>query len=847
MARRTHRLSNAELAMIQVMRQQPDYSEFDPNVDTAVPVELKEAYRHDSARYFPALLAMRAKLYCEKKLGLGEKEIHHQFLHATIVAVGILLFLMVVAFAAGLPIASGFFDTDKGTASVLAIFWLVAITAFPIIFPAISLVFLLVHRAQKRQRTGMATMVIKSFRMLRRIWCKLAIRIGLIDEDDHKAVTNFERVVNSHSYFGSAVAVFIANFYFLVVALVIWGVLYVHVSTRRVDYIHESSLHSAQARATTIQRIAGPVNWLTGTRIPSEDAIAWAGGTLVTPSTDPLKNENVTSELADKSRVELETAGPLAVRTTEGFRVEWSSFLLALVFTYVFFPRLILAVVALGMSVYFRRDFVPRSTAEHCRRIIDNILEPPFASETIYGNSDSKPNDQLGTAPNLRPPHLEATGNEEWTMSDGRMVDPKPGASAQVAAGTTSTAINRSIEIIAVGGNTDFPRVVADLASGGKGLVAGGVLRSARDRGEFKKLLAERDHNQLLVIFSLLDVPAQNLVEFLKSVVNQVCGVDTTSAGGIDVVLSDGPQAREQLNNDLKLFQRRVEQWRSACVQCGVSPKRIHDVDVSAPTGIATCRSLIVGPFCENSGEPTRRMAGKYQVTISWLRREFARIFDESSKSKSWDEFAKDSLQKIDSIYEEERIELHRFFDAQLCSDSLKHVIQDVKLPPGVFPDQLEQFAKVGEFMKSLSPRWIGAGAIAGASLCLGGGLALTLSAPAVAPILAPFLAGSALFSAVTGGGVGQWLQTKISTGGESQCTHDIADCLQINTKSILQMSVLKILILEFQGSSEQFITDQIVEQTEQLSELAMVGKSEVDAVLLAFQGNLDKVRSTIQ
>ncbi len=842
MSRPTHRLSNTELAMIQVMRKQPSYSDFDPNIDTAVRSEVTEAYRHDSPRYFAKLLAERAKLFCKERLGVGEKSIQEQFLHATGVAAVVLFVLSVIAFAAGLAIASSFFDVEKGSASVLAIFWLVALTALPIVFPVISLLFLVIHRSQHRQRTGMATVVIRSFRTIRRIWCKLALRLGLIEDADPNAVTSFEEVVASHSYFGSAGAVFIANLYFLVVALVIWGSVYFHLSTKRIDFFYQDSTSHIESRQTKIQHVASPVHWLTGTQIPSEDAIAWAGGTWVPPKPATAKSKNVTGSSTEDNPTETEAAESLAARLTQGFRVEWSRFLLALVFTYVFFPRLVVAVVSFGMTYYFRHDFVPKPTEKECRRIVDNILDPPIATETIHRNSDSESETQdlTNTVPDL-------VREKELPNAVPSNVETDASTTAQVGTVDSLRSTSRSTGIVAVGGNPDFSRIVSELALSDSRLADGGVLRSARDRGEFKKRLSENRCHRLVFVFSLLDVPAQNLVEFLDSVVDLCCDDSEADAERIDVVLSDGAKARERLENDLKLFQSRIEQWRTACVQCGVSSNRVHDVDLSTSSGIDTCRSLIAGPPAENSGEAVRRMAGKYMAAVSWLRIGFGRMFDEPSASGSWDEFAMTAMDKIDSIYQEERIELRRFFDSKACNDSLKQVVKNVELPPGVLPEQLEQFAKLGEFMKSLSPRWIGSGAIAGASLCLGGGVALALSAPTVAPLLAPFVAGSALASVVTGGGVGQWLKTRISTGEKSEDSDDVAGCLQINTSSVLQMLILRILILEFQGSSEQFITDQIGKQTEKLGELATANRSEVDGVLLAFKCNLDEVRRTIR
>ena len=829
MSRPPHRLSNVELAMLYEMGRKPDFMEFDPNVDTAVPDEIKEAYRQDSKRYFPKLLASRARLYRQEKLGLGEKSIKEQFWHATVVATVVLLVFAVVAFAAGFAIASGFFDAEKSTASILAIFWLVALTALPVVFPVFSLIFLVIHKLQDRKRTGLATIVITSFRTLRRIWCKLAMRVGLIDEADRNAITTLEEVVQSHSYFGSAGAVFITNLYFLVVALVIWGSVYFQLSTRPIDFFYQDSISQIENRKSKIQLAAVPVHWLTP--IPSEAAIAWAA---------KPKGSNSAGPLSESNRTEKEAAESLSARMTQGFRVEWSNFLLGLVFIYVFVPRLVVAVVSFAITYYFRRDFVPKLTDKDYRKIVANILDPPITTETVDPTADLESISQDSPTSPIGTPRDDVKG-----MTESPVVEPKSNTSKPDMAVISSGSFARLAEIVAVGGDPNLPHVVTNLALSDDTLANGGVLQSARDRGEFKKGLAEKNGSGLVFVFSLLDVPGQNLVDFLKSVVTLIC--DNPAAGIIDVVLSNGSQARERLDDDLKLFQNRVDQWRNACVQCGISPERIHDVDLSTSAGIATCRSLIAGSPSASTREPVRRMAGKYTDVVSWLRKELPRMFDDSSASTSGDDFAMAALDEIDAIYEEERIEFHRFIDAESCSDSLRQAVNKVELPQGVLREQLEQFAKVSELMNSLSPRWIGAGAIAGASLCLGGSVALALSAPAVAPVLAPFVVGSATLAAVTGGGVGQWLSTKIAPGEESHDADDVAGCLQINTKSILQMVILKTLILELQGSSEQFITNQIGKQTEQLGELATVGQSEVDDVLLAFQCNLDELRGTIK
>lgn len=459
MSRPTYRLSNTELAMIQVMRKQPSYSDFDPNIDTAVPSKVTEAYRNDSPRYFAKLLAERAKLFCKEKLGVGEKSLQEQFLHAAGVAAVVLLVLSVIAFAAGLAIASSFFDVEKGTASVLAIFWLVALTALPIVFPMVSLLFLVIHRLQLRPKTGIATVVVKLFRTIRRIWCRIAMRLGLVEDADPNAVTSFEEVVVSHTYFGSAGAVFVSNIYFLVVALVIWGSAYFHLSTKRIDFFYQDSTSHIESRQTKIQYAAAPVYWLTGTQMPSEDAIAWAGGTWIPPKPATVKNKDANGSSNEGTLNDAEATESLAARMTQGFRVEWSSFLLAIVFTYVFFPRLIVALVTFGMTYYFRRDFVPKQSEKECRRIVDNILDPPIASETIIRNSDSDPERQ-GLTISVPDP-----------VSEKELPDGVPSNVEQCLIATTQTkplnsvrSTSRLCQIVAVGGNPDFSRIVSELA-----------------------------------------------------------------------------------------------------------------------------------------------------------------------------------------------------------------------------------------------------------------------------------------------------------------------------------------------------------------------------------------------
>src|SRR5690606_22562017 len=135
-----------------------------------------------------------------------------------------------------------------------------------------------------------------------------------------------------------------------------------------------------ESRKTKLEYIAAPVHWLTGAHIPSEDAIEWAGGNWVPPKPVLAESPNVTGSSVVDNPTEAEAAESLAGRLTQGFRVEWSTFLLALVFTYVFFPRLVVAVVSFGMTYYFRRDFVPKQSEKESRKIVDNILDPPIAT-----------------------------------------------------------------------------------------------------------------------------------------------------------------------------------------------------------------------------------------------------------------------------------------------------------------------------------------------------------------------------------------------------------------------------------------------------------------------------------
>jgi len=238
------------------------------------------------------------------------------------------------------------------------------------------------------------------------------------------------------------------------------------------------------------------VRWLTGTQIPSEDAIAWAGGTWLPPRPATAESKKAEGLPTEDGLAEEEVAESLAARLIQGFRVQWSRFLLALVFTYVFFPRLVVAVVSFGMTYYFRRDFVPKQSEKESRKIVDNILDPPIATETIIRNCDSE-----SKGKDLTNAGSDLVREKELPNAVPSNGEPDLTATEQVAMVDSLPSTSRSTEILAVGGNPDFSRIVSELALSDSRLADGGVLRSARDRADFRKRLSNNRCHRLVIVF----------------------------------------------------------------------------------------------------------------------------------------------------------------------------------------------------------------------------------------------------------------------------------------------------------------------------------------------------------
>lgn len=373
------RLSPSEIVMIELMKLDAKFDDYHEDVDMSVPFEVRESYEAAPELYLPRLLAERAKLYCCKKMGMPVDDIQSRWVRwlawLSVFTLGSFLFFAVLT-ALGVP--AMFFSGENREASVLAVSVLIGVMAFPCLLPLLSLLSLVFQRLIGRPQAVIADAILWIIRAIRDGWASIR---GLPLPSQQLESTRFQEVFRRNSYFASASSVFLSNLYFVLMGIAIWGVLWLFLFSRNVNYIHESSLSTAEERAFFIESVGRPVTFITGTPAPGPTEMRWAAEGEEFVFDEKRFFREVDGVLQPWSKNEVVT---YKRNTIESFRRTWSRFLLSSVWTWVFLPRVAVAIIAGVCMLWFYGDFRPKHADPKNRRIVEHVRRRQSHVEEFY-------------------------------------------------------------------------------------------------------------------------------------------------------------------------------------------------------------------------------------------------------------------------------------------------------------------------------------------------------------------------------------------------------------------------------------------------------------------------------
>jgi len=887
-------LSPSEIAMIELMKLDTGYEQYHEDVDLSVPFEVRESYASAPEKFLPRLVAERAKLYCRKKMEIPVDEVQARWMRWTVIlgmfTLGSFVFFSIVT-ALGVP--AMFFSGEKREASVLAVSVLIGVMTIPCLIPAFSLLSLIFQRLAGRPQAAIADMILWVISVSRDAWASM--RGHALPSDDDKP-DRFSGLFRRNSYFASAGTIFLTNLYFVLMGIAIWGVLWLFLFSRNVNFVHESSLSTAEERASFLASVGGPVTSITGTPAPGEAAMQWAGGTFAfdAESFYDLKD----GEKQAWTEAEIET---YKNRTISGFRRDWSRFLLSSVWTWVFLPRVLIAIGALGCMAWFRRDFLPKHSDPANRRIVEHVqkrqsqvdevtvpdqvpdndpqgtissddsaVEPgpvtphPYPQttgiESVGSPTPRMPPETVATTPNNRSSdsnspnesmNITQTRSSKAKRQSGNAVnqdanEPETRASAPAPARRNATA--RRTAIVGLGLTGASAESTTRLASRGKDVTDLGNLNGARTQLEFRSAWKSNEHanTDLVVLASLVSVPSVSQGDFLMDVVG-TASERSADLGGpckVRVVLTDGKAARIKEANDPDFFETRVSQWMGRVVDAGVDRENVHEFDVSQDAGAKSAWGAIMGSQ-ESSLSNAIQCAGKASAAVSVIRETFDRVFKNTGDEfdHDWTAQLMEISEQLSVLYAEERKSLSRFLDTKKCSGSVVAAIKQAKLPTGIVPEDLQAIAKAMEMMKTVSPKWMGAGALGGLGLgAVVGVAAIATGGAALFPLAISILPYSVLGGAAAGQIAKTFGISQAPNGKGLAAPKTLPGTFPQAATETLRASILQVIVLEFQGNHETIITDQLREQTDRLQHHSPSNMREVDAMLYDFEQGMSKI-----
>jgi hypothetical protein len=820
--------------MIELMKLDKDFTDYHEGVDMSVTLEVRESYDAAPERFLPRLIAERAKLFCRKKMGIEFEEFDvnwKRWRDILLVFTGLSFLCVAIVTALGTPWI--FFSVEKREASVLAVSVLIGWMSLRCLIPIISLFSLIWQRWNERPQAKVADLILWIIGTARDGYASLR---GLPLPSRRATPDRFAELFRQSSYFASASSIFLSNLYFVLMAIAIWGVLWLFLFSRNVNYVYESSLRTAEERASFIEAAGRPVTFVTGTPAPGPAEIRWAGGSFVFDEKSFVHENN--GETKPWSKDEIETHKS---RTFDGFRRIWSRFLLSSVWTWVFLPRAAVAIAAGVCMVWFKRDFLPTHKELTSRELVKNIRNRRSHVEEVSIEQVDE------TVANL------IVSEQYAQLSQNiRLVTAESEASSSVPVIRNEMSTFEKLEraekfgILGFGLGSSVSDSTTRLAKLEIGCHDYGNLNGAKPQFRFRAFWKGDDcpNISLVILASLTSVPTGSFGEFLSDLVVSARSKPTATPSTIQIILTDGIATRERLGGDPDVFETRVGQWIGRIVEAGVNKSNIFEFDITTDAGaLAAWKAL--KPNSPQDRSERLQIAGKTYDAVGIVLRYFSAVFSSeiSTHDHDWTEQLTLISNDLGKLYCDESRDLSQFLDRKKCSDSIRAAINNCELPNGIMPEQLQKLAKWMELLETVSPKWIGAGALGGIGLGAVVGASIVATGGFAAIPLSLFTVIASPFGGAVVGQVAKILCfPKLPPNNLNDHAPSTVNIVLAEAEQTLQASILQIIVLELQGNSESDITKQLREQTRRLDHHQVKNMKDIEAMLSDFQTGMSTI-----
>lgn len=790
----TSKIDWADIVLIEQMKMQKGFEEFQADVDLNLSNELKLQFIKDEKTWLPRLIAQRAAIFCERRLGVLRKTVHKQvndwWLIFVLAALGLCL-LIAVLWAAGVP--SRLFGFDEKSANVGALGLFVLMLPLPVIL-SVAACFLLTIKPSPISQNSQYGFLLKFFRMISAPGLLRGI-VWLLDRAGCKVPVSDQSLKNltvSRPQVVTSTFVFASNFFTLLVTLLIWLILWGYLDFNEVNYRWGTSRLNLQDRIDRVAWFGYPVSWMT--KPPSAEAIQWTAN----PS---LISQNINE--AD-------------------YRKQWSQFLLSATFVYGVLPRLLIIAWSAALMYWHRKTLLPSNDDEFVQAIVRHIFSPPVttANETLLPADDfttasvapkqPKPTSALPVLPEVQFQPLSSVSSNESAESL-----PKTWAVVGYEL-ETKQHLERYLAEARVQAFTTHQQLVD----------------GAREQAQFLEAIARHETPlNVLVIASSLGIPDYSFETFLTS----VAGVVAKGRGATKLIVSDGKALLERFSGARNQYDERMIQWKQKANKAGLEMCDFHEFDLSTDQMLRDAVALLdTDCLVVNSSRTQVRIANKFSAALDEIKRRFAqtRLQNHVDDGNHWKFIATELLTWIDELYAAEKTMFHRLVVEQGYLQRAKEVAGRIELPKGVDVSQLAKAISLDEILKrlNLSPGWMIAGAI--------GGVGIAAAIPLVAGAATiPLTMGAAPYLAGLGAISTQWIRTKFSSGlDQSQeklnASENETDAyLSFELELAVRSCLLRVVLLEFQGNDSNILAEQVARHLRPIESIPISTRTDVEVV----------------
>lgn len=419
----------------------------------------------------------------------------------------------------------------------------------------------------------------------------------------------------------------------------------------------------------------------------------------------------------------------------------WSGLLIGSLVLYGFGPRLLLFAYSLGRRRYLASKYRIDTDRDQFARL-RSILNPPAASIGVVDGDDSG---QRAQPPAAR--HAVASSRAVGGPAIlGFELPSKPGAAWPPALHQVHWD-----DMGMVDSRDDQRRVLQRLQS------------------------ADTEPRTVAVVFALTATPDRGAAAFLRELAQAV-------SRPVTIILTAGESLRKRSSQDQT--QQRIDDWHALATSAGIPPQRVVEIDLDHMTQASAAKlGAIVGADGAAADPPPRRLESAFDLiarqAVAWSK----------AGSPAPDAEQAELHRRIAKLYEHDRSVWRDFFmtGRSVAASASQIDVSELKVSAARVLNLLPANLRA-------SPKWIAAGATAGALGCI-------TAAALISPVA---IAALPVWSAIGGSISGVIALSRSSQPGPQQIDEAAA---HVDALTPIRSAALFAMLLELQGRDEKLIT----------------------------------------